>query len=372
MGKCDTAKTTERHDEVNDPPFFSIILPSYGVERFLSHALDDLVSQTFSCWEAIVVDDCSPDKSRDVAERFAAEDPRIRIAIHEENRGLSAARNTGLQKARGKYVWFPDPDDRYDKHLLEKVHASLEHAKSLVVLIGHAEEYYSGSNEPDNVVDFALQDAVLSQSELRKAVIDLEKKTQYGYAWNKIYERDYLIEGSLLFVEGLPLIEDIEFNIRAFQNLPSLNIVGEPLYRYAKREAANLTNKFVPEYYEVHRKRIQLMRDQQASWGLLDDRAKSILGALYARYIFSALERNLQLESQMDKKQQFAWCESVFKDPLFLELVSNAQADSAMLRVCIKLLQRRDVAACLRVARIIRRCKEGSFHGMFLRLKSKR
>ncbi len=84
------------------------------------------------------------------------------------------------------------------------------------------------------------------------------------------------------------MIEDIEFNIRVFQNLPSLNIVGTPLYHYAKREGSNLTNKFVPRYFEVHRQRIQMLRDQQESWGLLTDDSKGILG-VYLLGIFCLL-----------------------------------------------------------------------------------
>ena len=93
-------------------PFFSVVLPAYGSEPYLAAALGDLQDQLFTDWEAIVVNDCSPDGSLAIAQQFAAADARIRVVSHEVNRGLSAARNTGLAAARGRYVWFPDPDDR--------------------------------------------------------------------------------------------------------------------------------------------------------------------------------------------------------------------------------------------------------------------
>lgn len=92
----------------------------------MTDALLDLQDQLFTDWEAIAMNDCSPDDSLAVAQRFADADSRIRIVSHEENRGLSAARNTGLAAAYGRYVWFPDPDDRYDFTLLQSVYDSLQ------------------------------------------------------------------------------------------------------------------------------------------------------------------------------------------------------------------------------------------------------
>lgn len=351
---------------------FSIILPAYGVEEYISDALDDILNQTYSNWEAIVVDDCSPDASGEIAKRYAKKDSRIKVISHDHNRGLSAARNTGLGLAQGSYVWFPDPDDRYEKELLSQVAGSLQSHKSPVVLIGHREDFFSSSGEYEHSVDFALNGSFLDQEHLRNAVIDLERQTQYGYAWNKIYNRQYLLDGKYSFVEDLPLIEDIEFNIRVFQNLSSLNLVTAPLYHYAKREKANLTNKFVPRYYEVHRKRIQLLRDQQYSWGLLDEEVKSTLGMLFARYILSALERNCEPQSGMTHKQQIQWCKEVFADPLFGELIPYAKAESTALSVCLKPLKARNAAQCVLLGKLIHAAKYGFLHNAFLKLKGGR
>lgn len=366
----DDSCTCETH--LGSQPFFSIVLPVYGVDIYLPDALEDLLEQSFTDWEAIIVDDCSPDRSRAIAETFVAKDSRFKIVSHEVNRGLSAARNTGLQAAHGEYVWFPDPDDRYEHDLLQQVADSLKRQKSPVVVIGHSEEYFFSTGENIRSVDFALENTELNQKELRALVMQLEKKTQYGYAWNKLYERNYLINGGYRFVEGLPLIEDIEFNVRVFQDLSQLNLLGKPFYHYAKREKANLTNKFVPQYYEVHRQRIQLLRDQQDSWGLLNEEVKSTLGMLFARYILSALERNCEPQSGMTHKQQIQWCKEVFADPLFEELIPYAKADSAVLSVCLKPLKARNAAQCVLLGKLIHAAKYGFLHNAFLKLKGGR
>ena len=359
---------------VEGRPFFSIILPTYNSEPYLANALGDLRDQLFTDWEAIVVNDCSPDGSVAVAQRFACADPRIRIVSHEVNRGLSAARNTGLAAARGRYVWFPDPDDRYDFTFLQSVFNSLQQHEAPVVMVGHVEEFYDSSGVFQRAQEFVFdaESVHLGKTKLRKHVLTFEKGTHYGYAWNKVYERAYLQQGGFQFKDDLPLIEDIEFNIRVFQDLHGLNVIGAPLYRYAKREAANLTNKFVPRYYEVHRMRIQLLRNQLESWGLLDAEAKATLGALYARYILSALERNKQKESGMNRAAQKEWLEGVFADPLFAELIPCAEAESGALRMCLKPLQQRNISKCLALGGAIHTAKNGVLHNVFLKLKAGR
>ena len=96
-----------------DAPFFSIVMPCYGVEAYIGQALECILKQTERSWELIVVDDATPDASASIAERAAAGDARIRVVHHERNLGLSGARNTGISQARGEYVWICDTGKKY-------------------------------------------------------------------------------------------------------------------------------------------------------------------------------------------------------------------------------------------------------------------
>lgn len=103
-----------------------------------------------------MVNDCSPDGSLAIAQQFAASDQRICIVSHEVNRGLSAARNTGLEAAQGRYVWFPDLDDRYDFTLLQNAYNSLQEHDASVVMVGHVEEYYDAASQVNRVQGFTF------------------------------------------------------------------------------------------------------------------------------------------------------------------------------------------------------------------------
>ena len=96
----------------------SVIIPIYNVERYLKRALDSLIAQTHDNWEAILVDDGSPDACGAIADEYASRDSRFK-ALHQANRGVSAARNVAMKQASGKYLLFLDPDDFLHPQLME-------------------------------------------------------------------------------------------------------------------------------------------------------------------------------------------------------------------------------------------------------------
>ena len=120
-----------------------------------------------------------------------------------------------------------------------------------------------------------------------------------------------------------------------------------------KRVAANLTAKFVPEYYEVHRRRIDDVYRQQVSWGLDSADVRSRLGARYARYILSALERNCDARAGLNYAGRVAFCRSVMDDDLFGALVLSARPRGGAARVVVGLLKTRSALVWCAVGRII-------------------
>lgn len=303
-------------------PRLSIVLPTYGVEAYIGNALDCLLAQTASDFEIIVVNDATKDRSAKIATEYSMHDDRIHIINHEVNRGLSAARNTGLEAATGDYVWFPDPDDEYAPTLVERVLKATQNEPDLV-LFGHCDQIIDPDGTIVSITPFIPgsnhEGKLLDASTFQREVLDLERHTMLGYAWNKAYNRETI--GTLRFLDDKPLVEDILFNVSFCETVSSAVLVPEVLYRYKKRNISSLTSKFVPEYYEMHRLRIQSIRDMLNTWNLLDAKAKGTLGGIYVRYILSALERNRDERSGLNAKQQRAWCFEVSQDPLYLELV---------------------------------------------------
>ena len=103
-------------------PFFSIIIPVFNREKLISQTLNSVRNQSFKDFEVITVDDYSEDKSIDAIQSIMYNDDRIKLIKHEKNKGRSAARNTGLSHAKGKWICYLDSDDIYEKNHLELFH----------------------------------------------------------------------------------------------------------------------------------------------------------------------------------------------------------------------------------------------------------
>ena len=327
-------------------------MPVYGVERYIMDSLADVLCQSFDDFELIIVDDASPDDSAAIAEELASGDPRVRILHHEANRGVSEARNTGIDAARGRWLMFPDPDDRYDVDMLAIVHRALVDADPDLLIFGHTQEYFGpgGSFLYDNPLP--LIDAVYtSTQDIGREALHLEQQTHLGYPWNKAYRTSLIKKGNLRF-ETVPFIEDITFNLDYLRNVKALATISAAPYRYAKRIAANLTNAHDPRYFAAHRRRIDDVRTMLMERDCYDEAAKRILGALFARYILSALERNCATDSEMNLRARRLWIEELYHDPLFCELIPAAEAEeSRELALCLSLLKARNTPALLAAGR---------------------
>ena len=333
-------------------PFFTVVMPAYGVEKYLEKAVESIKKQTFENWELIIVEDGSPDKTGELAEALQKTDVRIQVIHHEQNKGLSEARNTGIQAGKGRYIWFMDPDDTVDPDLLEKVFDSLQANPAKLVIFGHLEEYYNEDGSFAYAHEIRPEKRYFAKpEEIHNYMIRLEQETIYGYAWNKMYDLAYIKENKFQY-ETVRLIEDIVFNIQYCNDIDTMNLLNITPYHYAKRMSGSLTTKFVPDYYLLHRRRIEMLLKQQQYWRTDTQQNCAILGGLYGRYILSALERNCDKQSGMSAGDRREFCKNVFQDPMFQQLISMAEAkDSKVLKIALRCLKSQSPMLCTALGR---------------------
>lgn len=360
--------------QIDTYPLISIVMPAYGVENYIAAAIDDVRSQSFKDWELIIVDDASPDSSCKIARSYTEIDPRIRIVSHEANRGLSAARNTGIAAARGTYIWMPDPDDTYDCDLLARAVAGLDHTRLPdLILFGHVEDYYdsNGTYMYTNVVSMP-QLGFLDPKQWHELVMEWERDTHLGYAWNKLYRLQRIHECELSF-ENVRLIEDIDFNIRFLKDAHLICVVGGEPYHYAKREGISLTNANAygaSEYWHLHERRVRELFDLFSYWDVLFS-ARPILGGIYVRYIVSTLERSYHEVERWSAVRRRQWLIQISRTDLYKELVGAAQADSRLLSITIRALRRGSLHFVIAIARLANLTRTHAY-GLFTRARNRR
>lgn len=350
---------------------YSIVMPVYNVQNYLKDSVTDIKNQSFSDLELILVDDCATDSSGKLCDELAASDDRIRVVHLGENGGLSNARNQGMAVARGEYILFFDPDDRYDTRLLEEIEKSLKKNSAKVVLFGLMEEYYDQSGKIEYTKRIVPMTGYFnSRKQVREQVLDLERQTLFGYAWNKAYQLSYLKTIGVAF-QTVTMIEDVLFNIEVFKSLDSCNLIEKPLYRYAIRKKGSLTTKYLPDYFELHECRVKSMRQLYRDWDMETPQELTCLGGIYCRYFVSALQRNCSTAAKMTYSDRKKWVKKQFTSPTYKSLKASLYSDNRLLKVLAWGIRTEKVEFCLFMGRVIYIVKE-KCPGIFSKLKQNR
>lgn len=224
---------------------FSIIIPIYNVERYLLQCLESVLNQTYTNIEVILVNDGSTDNSGAICEEIKVNDSRVKV-IHTDNKGVSFARNLGINIATGDYILFVDSDDWLEKDAIEKISKVLN--KRLYDLV-----FFNLVKEIDNklipVYPFQDSRSLISKNELENMLPQLIKQEVINSPI-KIYKTDVIKNNNIKFNTGISIAEDYLFNIECFLNADSLFIMKDILYHYMIRNNNSLTRKFKENKYE--------------------------------------------------------------------------------------------------------------------------
>lgn len=206
---------------------FSVIVPVYNVEKFLPKCLDSILGQTFPDFEVICVDDRGSDGSREIAERYARLDPRVRIVEHQANFGLGQSRNTGMAHASGEYLLFIDSDDWVLPSLLERANEVVRKSDFNSIWFKFS-QYFEDSREYliQSWYEYFMNQKGGAFTVPRSMILQLPVM-----AWNKVYKRQFLMEMEYEWPAGI-YHEDLPFHFLFCLDSPQTYIIDEILYVY--------------------------------------------------------------------------------------------------------------------------------------------
>ncbi len=205
----------------------SIIVPVYNVEKYLSRCVDSILRQTYTHFECILIDDGSPDRCGRICDEYAERDKRI-VVIHQKNKGVSAARNAGLDVAKGEYVGFVDSDDYIAPEMYQCLVNAIEESNADIsyCAIEHIKE------NGDRYTERTRIGTVESQLALTMEVL-LRNDDGGGAVWNKLFKQKAIED--LRFEESAKICEDVLFTLTYCTKISSAIFVPEPLYYYYHR-----------------------------------------------------------------------------------------------------------------------------------------
>ena len=205
----------------------SVIVPVYNGEKSIERCAGSILNQDYPELELILVDDGSRDRSWEIIQAIAAADHRVK-AIHQENGGVSSARNRALAEASGTYVQFADVDDWLPMDATKMLVREME-AQSAELVVGDFYRVVDGNVSEKGSIEMG---GALTLQQYANAMMLSPADLYYGVLWNKLYRRDIIEQYSIRMDENISYSEDMIFNLEYLLHVKSVAILKAPVYYY--------------------------------------------------------------------------------------------------------------------------------------------
>lgn len=221
--------------EKEDFGLVSIITPVYNVESYLPVCIESVLKQTYPHWELLLIDDGSSDGSPKICDEFQQKDSRIR-AIHKENQGPSAARNLGIEIARGKHIAFVDSDDWIAPGMLEEMAGKIYRYQTDLVMCGF-ERVHPSWKRSYQLSPYSL--VILQSLRELASVYERPETNMFGISiWAKLYRRDILMDNHIRFRQDVSYEEDCLFNLEYFRHVSTVAVLRDIFYFYRQMDVS--------------------------------------------------------------------------------------------------------------------------------------
>ncbi len=284
-------------------PVISVIIPAYNAEKTLAECLESVLNQSYTYLDIIVVDDGSIDNTAKICNIYAAMDKRIRV-IHQENKGISCARNAGLQLVKGDYISFIDADDTIFVDMYENFMRYCLAYKDSILICG-----YQNTKNDRLIMKYIDEFRILNKQD---ALVELVADATFrNYLWNKLYPRSLF--SNLQFPEGR-VYEDIDIQYKLFLRAEQCVICPFIGYNYIKHPCSISNRKILTSEYDNIYAHIQ----RYANLCHLDMKIKRILlnGIFfsYCNFIFFAYRYGYVFDKEFKKCKQSILSEIKYLD----------------------------------------------------------
>ena len=228
-------------------PMISIIIPVYNTQQYLPRCIDSILSQSFTDFELLLIDDGSTDGSGKICDAYAEKDNRIRV-FHKENGGVSSARNLGLNEAQGEWICFVDSDDELLPDGLQIMADGISNEVDMI-MAGYYE--FEGETLLTDTSKFG-KDGLISRNDALLMMYPSESMPYMGYPWGRLYKRNLVLEKDLSFDVHIKIKEDTLFVVEYLCSIQNqVYYISTPVYKYVKSPVGamgGLSQSYNPNY----------------------------------------------------------------------------------------------------------------------------
>lgn len=222
-------------------PLISVIVPIYGIDRYLGICIESLIDQTYRNIEIILVDDGSLDRCPEICDLYAKKDSRIMV-VHKQNGGLVSARKAGLEVATGDYIGYVDGDDWVDSGFYQAMVTTISEYGSDVVVAGMSRDLFSISSKIMSKIPAGNYEGERLKK-LKQNMLTYERFSRIGittYVWNKLFKREKLIPFQMSVDNGISIGEDAAVTYPYLMDCDKVSVINNCDYHYRQREDSML------------------------------------------------------------------------------------------------------------------------------------
>lgn len=283
----------------------SIIIPCYNVEKFVQKCTDSIIIQQGFDFEIVLVNDGSTDNTQNVLENLAKTDARINI-INQQNKGLSGARNTGIEAARGELLMFVDADDWLEPNTLDIISKNFRGEDLFCFSYNRV---FENKIVPRNLKINGVYESSFIQRRivglLDNELADPSQTDSLVTAWGKIYKTKIIKESNIKFTDTKEIgTEDALFNIQYLEFAEKVKIIDVPLYNYLKNNFESLTKLYKPNLFNqwknLYAKIFDLIKSKDT------DFKKALNNRIALSLIGLSLNETFSEKSFSEKKQRIS------------------------------------------------------------------
>lgn len=346
----------------------SIIIPIYNCGKYIKRCIDSILKQNGLNFEIILINDGSSDNSGKICDGYSEKYNFIEV-IHKKNEGVSSARNEGLKKAKGKYIYFCDCDDYLENGMFDKIKQILNDREVDLINFG----FYSiveNSNLQKLSIDIINYEEIFykNRNEIKKNLVSLWDNTMLYNIWNKVYKKDIILENNIKF-PNYDWGEDVEFNRLYLDKINNFYNSKECFYNYVRERDGSATKQYKHNIFEIRKKEFYEFNNYFDTWEINKDEYYEYSSRRYIERLLGCIENIYCID--MSFSQRYKEIKIFINDSVTIETLKYAKPKSNKVKIMLIPIKLKSITMTMLMGRIFNITKT-KFPALFNRLKNKR
>ena len=326
----------------------SVIIPIYNAEQYLQRCIESVINQTYRNIEIILIDDGSVDDSYSICAYYAGTDKRIH-AFRTENHGGGAARNYGINRAKGTFISFVDADDFIDKNMLEAMAEAITGNNTDLAMCSVKQVKIKNKILIDEKL-YQVHEGVFDKKSYLEFFEEYYPNVVFCTQGNKLYRTSYINKYTLRYDEHAKNNEDVLFNFDVYEKIRSISVINKSFYTYVIENPLSISSAderdLFPIYTKSYFRAVKFLKKEdiyiENKWFIENYYVDQIINC-FIRYYYSFIEnRNMFIDK----------ARLILEDKVVAELLPNSTSEKKYKKIILKLVNKKKYSAIFHILRI--------------------